>query len=421
MHVTTRRITAGIQKCCHFTEVITWTELPYVIPCNSEAVDPHHYLVRKLQRENACGTCATAQFPVSRDPSKHKFFAPCQGSAQTISCSACVGEKNGHNEKCRVYSREFAAQEDCVGYLRCNLLESLMQADAFSNCAENRLFIAHGDNYKRCKISQRTTSQRYELVCWQKGGKKRDFGENVRKAFEDELTVYKKTNCSTEFGQDYTENMHEAQNDATIECVFLADEPNDIAFLVPCNQAYEHHKKLSTDKNMDVKKPKLQLENDSESKIPFAYVGTLKDDPTISLLVCRIDLLARVLFDIPEARMTWLDSEDVSGEASCQEIPQVAPLARYAPEWKHDVSFWHDSDVEFDELTYMDVVRDHVGDCVRDVILMNVWTPGGESRTSRCYRQIYQPSGQAVSYHRAHEFQRLLRLKVAHVLNVELR
>ena len=93
----------------------------------------------------------------------------------------------------------------------------------------------------------------------------------------------------------------------------------------------------------------------------------------------------------------------------------------YAPEWKHDISFWQDTEVEFDELTYMDVVRDHLGDCVKEVLLMNVWTPEGENRTSRCYRQLHQPNDQAVSYHRAHEFQRLLRLKVAHVFNVDLR
>ncbi len=86
------------------------------------------------------------------------------------------------------------------------------------------------------------------------------------------------------------------------------------------------------------------------------------------------------------------------------------------------------------------------------VILMNRWTPpadtdtpapssgldmtsqehscgqessqepsGDQAMTSLCYRGIHRSHDQALSYHRAHEFQRLLRLKVAHIFKVQLR
>ena len=138
--------------------------------------------------------------------------------------------------------------------------------------------------------------------------------------------------------------------------------------------------------------------------------------------MCIVDVLCQALYNASDARLLWSDSPEFLSQLT--EIPPcvpIQPLSRYAPEWKHDISFWQNPDVEFDELIYMDVVRDHLGDCVKEPKSMNVWTPQGEKRTSRCYRQLHQPSDQAVSYHRAHEFQRLLRLKVAHVFKIELR
>ena len=45
----------------------------------------------------------------------------------------------------------------------------------------------------------------------------------------------------------------------------------------------------------------------------------------------------------------------------------------------------------------------------------------GQTMTSLCYRGIHSSCDEALSYQRAHEFQRLLRLKVAHVFKVQLR
>ena len=355
------------------------------------------------------------------------ILLPCENSSQKIRCQVCVVTRTEEVSKriCPIYSRKNVDKDKLIYLLRSSLLESFISAKYFTDLKENHLYVAKGDTYHRCSISSNETPQHYEIAMWQKNINTDDFQRFIRKLFESILS---------------TDNLHcdVTGNETIVPCgqyektlfslVHVShvwySNIEDCLSNVPCNLAYDtyaHRGEGSSSINIGSHR---QCQHGNSHRIPFAFVGSLKMDPSIQVCLCIVDSLSRSLYSISDARLLWSRCPELRKHYS-QQRPQesvaIVPLSMYAPEWKHDISFWQDTEVEFDELTYMDVVRDHLGDCVKDVLLMNVWTPEGEKRTSRCYRQLHRPSDQAVSYHRAHEFQRLLRLKVAHVFNVDLR
>ncbi len=399
------------------------TEVGKNFPCRVQEVSvPHavqrkeggdstsHYVLHQVTTPTS-SSLGAKQFAIGVDPSAHKFLRPCEGSAQTISCLSCVDDER--QRRTRVTCRAYHPQVPGAHALRRSLLESLLQTTLLSNYSEEGvLYVASGDCYQKCRISSDKIPVRYEMIWWRKSCDSASFQRKFTDCFSEVLLMGKKQVHTVP-----ATNSGEALKEMTVERVLLTDVPNECPMTLPCNVTCNNRGGKRTWEGASV-----QPAEDSGAcrREQFAFLGYLKDDPCVQLCVCFIDALSQALFALSDVRLLLSDSMCVFDTKPKPEIP-VSPPILHAPEWKHDISFWVDSDAMFDEQMYTDVVRDHVGDCVRDVQLMNVWTPPGEKRTSRCYRHSYQPSDQAVSYHRAHEFQRLLRLKLAHALNIELR
>ena len=399
-------------------------ELPYLVDSNGNI--SNHYLLYKHKPGKLEDDGVTTEVKAATsDPSHHKYLAPCENSSQKIGCQICVATSNeGEISKrvCPVYCRDDVNKDQLIYLLRSNLLESFTSAKCFTNLEENRLYVAKGDTYHRCSISLNETPQHYEIAICQKNTNIDDFQSLTRRLFQAKLSI-DELHCKVVGNEDmllhgqYVKTIFSLVH---VSYIWYSNIEKDCLSNVPCNLAYDicgHGGEGSSSNNCG--------SHGNSDRIPFAFVGSLKKDPSIQVCLCVVDSLSRSLYSISDARLLWSKSPELR-KHYFQQRPQenvaaISPFSMYAPEWKHDISFWQDTEVEFDELTYMDVVRDHLGDCVKEVLLMNVWTPEGENRTSRCYRQLHQPNDQAVSYHRAHEFQRLLRLKVAHVFNVDLR
>ena len=406
---------------------------PYVIDKHSQTIDMN-YLLHLAKPCTIAKTSGKMSNETYCDPSHHKYFNPCENSSQTIRCQVCVtstSEACG-GDICAMYSRNETWDNDTVNFLRSNLLESIVQTGCFMHHGDKCVRLAKGDTYQRCTISPTNTPQQYEMVFWQRDCEVKHFIDVVKSSLESTLL---KQNISHEAiyktditDKDCTQYEKVIFSYINVECILSTHVKTENPLNVPCNMALDHIRnntqlEASSCENIKTQDGESnQKTRETAKKIPYAYIGSLKTDTSVQLCVCIVDVLCRALYNVNDARLLWSNCPEFLSQLSKIEpcVP-VQPLSLYAPEWKHDVSFWLDPEVKFDELTYMDVVRDHLGDCVTEVKLMNVWTPQGEKRTSRCYRQLHQPCDQAVSYHRAHEFQRLLRLKVAHVFKVELR
>lgn len=100
---------------------------------------------------------------------------------------------------------------------------------------------------------------------------------------------------------------------------------------------------------------------------------------------------------------------------------KLVPLTFCPLQFNHDMSFWENSDVSFDELFFCNITRDVTGDCVRNVCLIDTYEEPDTHRISRCYRFTFQSWHRCLSYDISWKLQSFLRIQVAHQMAIILR
>ncbi|KAH9857096.1 phenylalanyl-tRNA synthetase [Lenzites betulinus] len=100
-----------------------------------------------------------------------------------------------------------------------------------------------------------------------------------------------------------------------------------------------------------------------------------------------LERIAMILFSIPDIRLFWSQDPRFLSQFTAGKISTFKPYSKYPACYK-DVSFWlgetglHDND-------FCDLVRDHAGDLVQDVVLIDSFTHPKTNRSSKCYRINY--------------------------------
>ena len=150
-----------------------------------------------------------------------------------------------------------------------------------------------------------------------------------------------------------------------------------------------------------------------------SHLGTSK------FFLLNLDHLVMHKFGIDDIRLLW--SEDPcqwkdlhyrKSPCSDSTVAQVEAASKFPPCYVHDLSFWVEKDVKFDELKFHSVVRRTAGLMLEDVQLIDSYKG---DRTSLCYRFVYRSIDKALSKDQARYIQSLVREAVSKELSVELR
>ncbi|XP_061166959.1 ferredoxin-fold anticodon-binding domain-containing protein 1-like [Saccostrea echinata] len=154
----------------------------------------------------------------------------------------------------------------------------------------------------------------------------------------------------------------------------------------------------------------------------FSYT---KGNKTFDIFSLNLDKLAVPLFQLPNIRLLWSqDSQVVEGYQKMlkSDPPLLLPtISLYPLVFSHDISFWENTQIPFNEPDFLSVIREVCGDLVVCVELLDRFHSVELNKVSRCYRLQFQAFDKALSYDTSWKLQSHLRLCVASVMKVELR
>ena len=154
-------------------------------------------------------------------------------------------------------------------------------------------------------------------------------------------------------------------------------------------------------------------------------------ETSYSVLCLDLDILVVKSFGFPDSRILWSKMYEYNfrpdfcvskSENSCpQKDANILStrLSLYPPCWEHHISFW--TSQSFDEQRFIDIIRAMADDVVESVTLKESYVCPETGRTGYCYVERFRSCDQALSYHRSHDMQTRIRLKVAQDLNIQLR
>ncbi|CAI9725192.1 ferredoxin-fold anticodon-binding domain-containing protein 1 homolog [Octopus vulgaris] len=143
------------------------------------------------------------------------------------------------------------------------------------------------------------------------------------------------------------------------------------------------------------------------------FLAFLLDIPTIS----------RLSFSVEHDYLLWEPDfvKYFSKLSIMSPSNKLVPLTFCPLQFNHDMSFWENPDVSFDELFFHNIIRDVAGDCVRNVTLIDTYQEPDTHRISRCYRFTFQSWHQCLSYDISWKLQSFLRIEIAHQMAIMLR
>lgn len=143
------------------------------------------------------------------------------------------------------------------------------------------------------------------------------------------------------------------------------------------------------------------------------------------LFSLNLDKLAVALFQLPNIRILWSHDGivvDSFRRMLKSDPPLIIPtVSLYPLVFPHDMSFWENPQLLFNEQDFLSVIRDICGDYVVHVELLDRFHRVDLDKVSRCYRLQFQSYDRAMSYSTSWKLQSYLRLCVASVMKVELR
>ncbi|XP_062605844.1 uncharacterized protein LOC134267652, partial [Saccostrea cucullata] len=170
---------------------------------------------------------------------------------------------------------------------------------------------------------------------------------------------------------------------------------------------------------------KTERANENISQEIGHVLSHTKGDTVYDSFSLNLDKLAVLLFQLPNIRLLWsLDSRvvEVYQRMLNSDPPLLLPtISLYPLLFSHDISFWENSQLPFNEPDFLSVIREVCGDLVVCVELLDRFHSVELNKVSRCYRLQFQAYDRALSYETSWKLQSHLRLCVASAMKVELR
>lgn len=102
-----------------------------------------------------------------------------------------------------------------------------------------------------------------------------------------------------------------------------------------------------------------------------------------------LERFAMLLFDIPDIRYFWTNDERFLSQFSAGQITKFKPYSKFPPCWK-DMAFWIQTDSNFIENDFYELVRNIGGDLIERVDCVDVYEDQQRNRTSKCFRINYR-------------------------------
>lgn len=161
---------------------------------------------------------------------------------------------------------------------------------------------------------------------------------------------------------------------------------------------------------------------------PMGLIGkvfAIKEGQSHSLVNIRIclnlDLLAVLLFSIPDWRILWSHDSRFNKQFSVQPSPGTpfCPFSLFPEHFRFDISFW--TGPTWDERKFYGVVREASCGTVQQVKLIDTFSHPDLSQTSYCYRLVYHSHTHALSHTQALHFHKRLETTLSAWLQVTIR
>lgn len=135
----------------------------------------------------------------------------------------------------------------------------------------------------------------------------------------------------------------------------------------------------------------------------------------------NLDLLAVVLFAIPDWRLLWSLDPRFGKQFSVKPSPgtHFRPFSLFPEHFRFDISFW--TGPTWDERKFYGVVREVSCGTVEQVKLIDTFSHPDLSQTSYCYRLVYHSHTHALSHTQALHFHKRLETALSAWLQVTIR
>lgn len=153
-----------------------------------------------------------------------------------------------------------------------------------------------------------------------------------------------------------------------------------------------------------------------------------EENPKYLGLLLFIDELASLKFNFKDKRLLYSLDERVKkqyvqlGIVSAHEQKNYIRIPSLYPKiFIHDMSFWENDKLEFDETEFSNVIRTIADDVVFNIELIDRYKDPATGRHSRCYRMMFQSPDKALCYDISWKLQSLIRLEVEKHLQITLR
>ena len=154
-------------------------------------------------------------------------------------------------------------------------------------------------------------------------------------------------------------------------------------------------------------------------------ISNLKDKTSQVGFLISIDSLAQIRLSLDQKSVLWQEN----AEKFLRPNPQLSstfntkykPLSTFPLKFVHDMSFWENEALPFDESQFSCIIRDVAGDCVSSVTLIDSYLEPETKKTGRCYRLTFQSWDLCLSYETSWKLQSLIRLVTAEKMGIILR
>ncbi|XP_060910840.1 ferredoxin-fold anticodon-binding domain-containing protein 1 [Labrus mixtus] len=153
--------------------------------------------------------------------------------------------------------------------------------------------------------------------------------------------------------------------------------------------------------------------SESSARVNISHINI-----TLSL---NLDLLAVLLFSLPDWRILWSHDPRFSKQFSLRPSPgePFQPFSLFPEHFAFDISFW--TAPTWEERKFHAVVREASRGTVEQVQLIDTFSHPDLSQTSCCYRLVYRSHTHALSHTRALQFHQTLESLLASQLQVTIR
>lgn len=136
-----------------------------------------------------------------------------------------------------------------------------------------------------------------------------------------------------------------------------------------------------------------------------------------------LDRIAMLLFDIPDIRLFWTRDQRFHSQFKPGKITTFKPYSRY-PGSTRDVAFWLSEQMIRDQIhenDFMEIVRNHAGDLVESVKLVDEFQHPKTKRRSLCYRINFQSMDRNLTNDEINKIQKKVCDELVTLFDVELR